>query len=77
MWFSSQENNAIAVIDMQTETFVDMYGLGFKNWQDYTLDPSDRDDGNRILDRYIHWAYNIVSLLRLTNAIKEKWDKRG
>ena len=41
----SQENNAIAVVDMQTETFIDIYGLGFKHWNNYTFDPSDKDSG--------------------------------
>jgi hypothetical protein len=40
-----QENNAIAVFDMQTEQIEDIRGLGYKNWNDFTLDVSDKDGG--------------------------------
>ncbi|XP_053408058.1 mesenchyme-specific cell surface glycoprotein-like isoform X2 [Mercenaria mercenaria] len=40
-----QENNAIAVFDMKTEQIEDILGLGFKNWNYYTMDASDKDGG--------------------------------
>ena len=40
-----QENNAIAEIDMVTETISEIRGLGFKDWKQYKLDPSDSDGG--------------------------------
>ena len=45
-----QENNAVAKIDLTTETIVDIQGLGFKDHSaaGNALDPSDRDDGINI-----------------------------
>ncbi|MEE4217327.1 MAG: choice-of-anchor I family protein [Xanthomonadales bacterium] len=45
-----QENNAVARIDLATETIVEIQGLGFKDHSDAgnALDPSDRDDGINI-----------------------------
>lgn len=40
-----QENNAVAVLDIATATITDIYGLGFKDWGNLTMDPSDRDNG--------------------------------
>ncbi|WAJ70932.1 choice-of-anchor I family protein [Catenovulum adriaticum] len=41
---SLQENNAIAVINLQTNELTQVFGLGFKNWNNYKLDVSDKDD---------------------------------
>ncbi|KAH3707600.1 hypothetical protein DPMN_067010 [Dreissena polymorpha] len=46
-----QENNAIAIVDLRTETIVDIKGLGFKNWDAYTMDASDKDHGMHMR----HW----------------------
>lgn len=42
---SLQENNAIAEVDMVFETITELRGLGFKDWKNYKLDPSDSDGG--------------------------------
>jgi len=39
-----QENNAIAVFDMATNTITDIFGLGYKDWSQFTMDASDKDD---------------------------------
>jgi len=44
-YISLQENNAIAVVDLTSNTLVDIIGLGFKDWGQFTLDASDKDDG--------------------------------
>nr|KAG5713080.1 hypothetical protein BaRGS_021874 [Batillaria attramentaria] len=41
-----QENNAIAEVDLATNTITSVRGLGFKQWGE--LDPSDRDGGINI-----------------------------
>ncbi|GAA4192541.1 hypothetical protein GCM10022219_12940 [Microbacterium oryzae] len=38
-----QEANAVAVIDLATAAVTDIWSLGFKNWGEVALDPSDRD----------------------------------
>ncbi len=38
-----QENNAIAVIDLTSDTIVDIYPLGAKSWKNLLLDASDKD----------------------------------
>ena len=43
MLFFYQENNAVAVVDLQTNNITDIRGLGFKQWGE--LDPSNRDGG--------------------------------
>ncbi|XP_076449593.1 uncharacterized protein LOC143285995 isoform X2 [Babylonia areolata] len=40
-----QENNAIAVVDLRTDSITAIRGLGFKPWRGLQLDPSDRDGG--------------------------------
>ena len=44
-WVTLQENNAIAKIDMQSKSIVDILPLGFKNYSlpNNRIDPSDRD----------------------------------
>lgn len=44
-YVSIQENNAMAVVDLTTDTLVEVRGLGFKNWGDYVMDASDKDGG--------------------------------
>ncbi|XP_052813914.1 mesenchyme-specific cell surface glycoprotein-like [Mya arenaria] len=40
-----QENNGIAVVDLQSEDILDIYGLGFKDWSMSNIDASDKDGG--------------------------------
>ncbi|XP_050413243.1 mesenchyme-specific cell surface glycoprotein isoform X4 [Patella vulgata] len=40
-----QENNAIAEVNLKTETITAIHGLGAKSWNATKLDPSDKDDG--------------------------------
>ncbi|EWH08156.1 transcriptional regulator, MerR family protein [Catenovulum agarivorans DS-2] len=40
-----QENNAMAVIDLSNKEIKTIYGLGFKNWNMYKIDVSDKDSG--------------------------------
>jgi hypothetical protein len=49
-WVSLQENNAVAVVDVQSATVTDLFGLGFKDHSlaGNGLDPSDRDNGIHI-----------------------------
>ncbi|KZN58016.1 choice-of-anchor I family protein [Pseudoalteromonas luteoviolacea] len=42
-YVSLQENNAMAIVDLETNT-LDVKGLGFKDWSNWTLDASDKDD---------------------------------
>ncbi|XP_011675431.2 mesenchyme-specific cell surface glycoprotein isoform X2 [Strongylocentrotus purpuratus] len=44
-YIALQENNAIAVINIGTETIEEIYSLGLKSWKDLKLDVSDRDGG--------------------------------
>ncbi|XP_063441782.1 mesenchyme-specific cell surface glycoprotein-like isoform X2 [Mytilus trossulus] len=41
-----QENNAIAVVDIATETIEDILPLGYKSWEKLMIDPSDKDGIN-------------------------------
>ncbi|AWB67975.1 alkaline phosphatase [Saccharobesus litoralis] len=43
-YVAMQENNAFAVVDLQSKTITDILGLGFKDWGMYELDASDKDD---------------------------------
>ncbi|WP_221583475.1 choice-of-anchor I family protein [Microbacterium sp. G2-8] len=38
-----QEANAVATVDLATAEVTDVWGLGFQNWGEVALDPSDRD----------------------------------
>lgn len=42
-YVSLQENNAMGIIDLQTMT-VAVHSLGYKNWGEYTLDYSNKDE---------------------------------
>lgn len=41
---SLQENNAIAVINLASNQLTQVFGLGYKNWNNYKIDVSDKDD---------------------------------
>jgi hypothetical protein len=49
-WVTLQENNAVAVIDIESATVAALVALGFKNhsFPENALDPSDRDGGINI-----------------------------
>ena len=49
-WVTLQENNALALLDIDEGAFTDLVGLGFKDHSaaGNALDPSDRDGGIRI-----------------------------
>ena len=40
-----QENNAIAVVDLETENITHVHGLWYKDWSQSEIDVSDRDGG--------------------------------
>ena len=40
-----QENNAIAVVDLETENISHVHGLGYKDWRQSEIDVSDTDGG--------------------------------
>jgi hypothetical protein len=40
-----QENNAIAIVDLETATVKSLVGLGWKDYSKIALDPSDKDGG--------------------------------
>ena len=58
-WVTLQENNAIAVIDLESGLVVDVVGLGFKDHLQpgSALDPSDRDGGIRIGNWPVHGMF--------------------
>jgi len=51
-WVTLQENNAIAILDIETGLFTQLVGLGFKDHGQArnAFDPSDRDSDIRILN---------------------------
>ncbi|XP_048764949.2 mesenchyme-specific cell surface glycoprotein-like [Ostrea edulis] len=57
-----QENNAIAVVDLQTENITTIHGLGFKDWSQLRLDPSDKDGGIFIQSWPVHGIYQPDSI---------------
>ncbi|XP_038076297.1 uncharacterized protein LOC119744441 [Patiria miniata] len=52
-----QENNAVAVVDLISETIVDIYPFGFKSWKNYLLDASDKDSGINLESYDIYSIY--------------------
>ncbi len=45
-YVSIQENNALAIIDLNDNS-LNLVGLGFKDWSNYTIDASDKDKKNQ------------------------------
>jgi len=43
-YVSLQDNNAMAIVDL-SDNSVNVVGLGFKDWSEYLIDVSDKDDG--------------------------------
>nr|XP_022337780.1 uncharacterized protein LOC111133576 isoform X2 [Crassostrea virginica] len=70
-YVSLQENNAIAEIDMVTETISEIRGLGFKDWKQYKLDPSDNDGGINIYPYPIYGIYQPDSIRTVTVGGRE------
>ncbi|XP_066284593.1 mesenchyme-specific cell surface glycoprotein-like [Branchiostoma lanceolatum] len=62
-YISLQDNNAIAVLDMRTATFEDIYPLGSKDWNLSSMDTSDQDGGVNLRKWPIYG-------LRMPDAIK-------
>ncbi|XP_072174784.1 mesenchyme-specific cell surface glycoprotein-like [Diadema setosum] len=56
-YISLQENNAIAVIDLNSEDIVDIYPLGEKSWKDLRIDASDMDGGTELRQYDIYSFY--------------------
>ncbi|WP_017445941.1 choice-of-anchor I family protein [Gayadomonas joobiniege] len=55
---SLQENNAIAVVDLEQLTLKKIFGLGFKDWSQYKIDVSDDDGGiNLAKYQYLYGMY--------------------
>lgn len=52
-----QENNALAVVDLDSAIVVDLIPLGFKDWSGLLLDPSNRDGGIQMGSWPIHGMY--------------------
>jgi len=44
-YVSLQENNGLATVDLTTKKLVSVKGFGFKDWSQWKLDASDKDDG--------------------------------
>lgn len=44
-YVSLQENNGLATVDLTNKTLVSVKGFGFKDWSQWKLDASDKDDG--------------------------------
>lgn len=47
-YVSIQENNAMAVVDLTDNTLIEVRGLGFKDWSNFVMDASDKDDGIKL-----------------------------
>ncbi|XP_078595906.1 mesenchyme-specific cell surface glycoprotein-like [Branchiostoma floridae x Branchiostoma japonicum] len=62
-YISLQDNNAMAVLDMRTATFDDIYPLGSKDWNLSGIDTSDQDGGINLRKWPIYG-------LRMPDAIK-------
>ncbi|XP_046549456.1 LOW QUALITY PROTEIN: mesenchyme-specific cell surface glycoprotein-like [Haliotis rubra] len=72
-----QENNAVATVDLETQTISEVYGLGYKNWSSLKLDPSDKDGGAHMNaynvygmyqpDTFVHFQFKGGNYLVLAN----------
>ncbi|XP_021368601.1 mesenchyme-specific cell surface glycoprotein-like [Mizuhopecten yessoensis] len=58
------ENNAIAVINLINDTWVDIYPMGTKDWRGSVLDASDRDGGINLVGHY-----HVKSIYQPTGAV--------
>ncbi|XP_035685878.1 mesenchyme-specific cell surface glycoprotein-like [Branchiostoma floridae] len=61
-YIALQENNAIAVLDMATATFDDIYPLGSKYWGTASIDTSHEDGGILMRDWPIYSLYQPDSM---------------
>lgn len=52
-----QENNAIAIIDLTTDSILNVYGLGFKDWGQYKIDVSNKDGVNAATYENVYGIY--------------------
>eukprot|EP00058_Branchiostoma_floridae_P018710 XP_002604199.1 hypothetical protein BRAFLDRAFT_73459 [Branchiostoma floridae] len=66
-YIALQENNAIAVLDMATATFDDIYPLGSKYWGTASIDTSNEDGGSlvsrNLKSQRVQKAMNLTSQL--------------
>jgi hypothetical protein len=69
-WVVLQENNALAVVDLNTATVTQIVPLGYKNHSlaGNGLDPSDRDDGVAIANWPVFGMYMPDAIVRFTVA---------
>ncbi|XP_071089753.1 mesenchyme-specific cell surface glycoprotein-like [Haliotis cracherodii] len=82
-----QENNAVATVDLETQTISEVYGLGYKNWSSLKLDPSDRDGGANLNgynvygmyqpDTFVHFQFKGGNYLVLANEGDSKEYEYG
>ena len=58
-WVTLQENNAVGVLNLQTNAFTSLIGLGFKNHNlpGNGLDASDRDNANNLANWQVFGMY--------------------
>ncbi|XP_002739468.1 mesenchyme-specific cell surface glycoprotein-like [Saccoglossus kowalevskii] len=66
-----QENNAIAVLDMITGEFKELYALGFKKWDTTLIDASDKDGGINLHYWPIYGMYQPDTIKYFTIAGQE------
>ena len=59
-WVSLQENNGIAKVDLQNQSIIEIFPLGFKDHMDpeNKLDPSDRDDVKQLANWPVFGIYH-------------------
>ncbi|XP_072036605.1 mesenchyme-specific cell surface glycoprotein-like [Amphiura filiformis] len=70
-YIALQENNAIAEVNVLTDTIDELYPLGVKSWKDLVLDPSDKDSGINLQ------SYDIVSLYQPDSIKFFEFNGRG
>ncbi|ESO92846.1 hypothetical protein LOTGIDRAFT_190352, partial [Lottia gigantea] len=87
-YIALQENNAIAIVDLEKSVIDEIKGLGYKTWDKYTLDASDKDGGINMNNydfirsfylpdsiKYHHW--NDVDIIVTANEGDSKDYKDG
>lgn len=70
-WVTMQENNGIAKIDIRSKTITNIFPLGFKDYNTFAIDPSDRDTAiGRFVQVPVKGMYQPDAI-----AVYEKWGK--
>ncbi|XP_060066489.1 uncharacterized protein LOC132546789 [Ylistrum balloti] len=62
------ENNAIAVINLVSESFVDIYPMGSKTWNTLKIDASDYDNGSFATDYAVKGLYQPTAAVYVKGA---------